>query len=53
MLGSIARGFRAHVRRRGYGLPVGYNWANVLAFDTTVVGAGGVGIAAIQFAKHL
>lgn len=40
MLGGIARGIRAHVRRRGYALPVGYNWAIVLAFDTTVIGAG-------------
>ncbi len=40
MLGSIARGLRAHVHRRGYALPVGYNWAIVLAFDTTVMGAG-------------
>lgn len=40
MLGSIARGLRAHVRRRGYALPVGYNWAIVLAFDATVIGAG-------------
>ncbi|WP_166908272.1 sensor histidine kinase [Mycobacterium sp. DL440] len=39
MLGSIARGIRAHVHRRGYALPVGYNWAIVLAFDTTVIGA--------------
>ncbi|MGV0811063.1 histidine kinase [Mycolicibacterium boenickei] len=44
MLGSIARGFRAHVRRRGYALPVGYNWAIVLAFDTTVIGAGVVAV---------
>lgn len=40
MLGGIARGVRAHVHRRGYALPVGYNWAIVLAFDTTVMGAG-------------
>lgn len=42
MLGSIARRLRAHARRRGYALPVGYNWAIVLAFDATVVGAGAV-----------
>ncbi|MBU9762597.1 two-component sensor histidine kinase [Mycobacterium sp. TNTM28] len=40
MLGDIARGIRAHARRRGYALPVGYNWAIVLSFDATVVGAG-------------
>lgn len=40
MLGGIARGIRAHARRRGYALPVGYNWAIVLAFDATVIGAG-------------
>lgn len=40
MLGGIARCIRAHARRRGYALPVGYNWAIVLAFDTTVIGVG-------------
>lgn len=44
MLGSIARSLRGHVRRRGYALPVGYNWAIVLAFDSTVIGAGVVAI---------
>jgi signal transduction histidine kinase len=39
MLGGIARGIRAHAHRRGYALPVGYNWAIVLAFDATVIGA--------------
>lgn len=44
MLGGIARGIRAHARRRGYALPVGYNWAIVLAFDATVIGAGAVAV---------
>ncbi|MUL82168.1 MULTISPECIES: sensor histidine kinase [unclassified Mycolicibacterium] len=44
MLGGIARGIRAHARRRGYALPVGYNWAIVLAFDATVIGANVVAI---------
>lgn len=44
MLGGIARGIRAHVHRRGYALPVGYNWAIVLAFDATVIGAGAVAV---------
>ncbi|WKG04095.1 sensor histidine kinase [Mycolicibacterium sp. HK-90] len=44
MLGGITRGIRAHARRRGHSLPVGYNWAIVLAFDTTVVGAGVVAV---------
>lgn len=44
MLGGITRGIQAHARRRGHSLPVGYNWAIVLAFDTTVVGAGVVAV---------
>ncbi|OMC04560.1 two-component sensor histidine kinase [Mycobacterium sp. NS-7484] len=40
MLGGIARGMRAHARRRGEALPVGYNWAIVLSFDATVIGVG-------------
>ena len=52
MLGSIARGLRAHMRRRGYALPVGYNWAIVLAFDTTVMGAGVVAMLQRPMADH-
>ena len=52
MLGSIARALRAHMRRRGYALPVGYNWAIVLAFDTTVMGAGVVAMLQRPAADH-
>lgn len=46
MLGAIAHCVREQVRRRGEVIPVGHNWASVVAMDATLVGAGIV--AALQ-----
>ncbi|GJJ20754.1 hypothetical protein MTY414_44270 [Mycolicibacterium mageritense] len=39
MRGAIARYVRGQIRRRGEIIPVGHNWASVVAIDATVVGA--------------
>jgi signal transduction histidine kinase len=46
MLSAIARSVREQMRRQGESIPVGHNWASVMAVDATVVGAGV--IAAVQ-----
>ena len=44
MFGRLAHLLRAHTRSRGRQLPVGYNWAIVLAFDTTIIGIGVIAV---------
>ncbi len=44
MFGRLARLLVAHTRSRGRQLPVGYNWAIVLAFDTTIICVGVIAV---------
>jgi signal transduction histidine kinase len=46
MLSAMARSMREQLRRQGDSIPLGHNWASVMAVDATVVGAGV--IAAVQ-----
>lgn len=46
MLSAMARSVREQMRRQGESIPVGHNWASVIAVDATVVGAAV--IAAVQ-----
>lgn len=44
MLGAMAHRVRQQLRRRGEMIPLGHNWASVVAMDATLVGAGVVAV---------
>lgn len=44
MLGATAHRVREQLRRRGEMIPVGHNWASVVAMDAALVGAGVVAV---------
>ncbi|MHC9295413.1 sensor histidine kinase [Mycobacterium sp. LTG2003] len=44
MLGAMAHRVREQLRRRGEMIPLGHNWASVVAMDATLVGAGVVAV---------
>ncbi|MGV9801460.1 sensor histidine kinase [Mycobacterium sp. NPDC003449] len=44
MLGAASHYVQEHARRRGNMIPIGHNWASVVALDATVLGAGVVSV---------